>query len=153
MPEALGPIGLCAAQEQAIFQCTSGMRVIAICADSAPAQGYVQYRYGQPGNIELQHPAAPQGSGTLAYATTAYSGGGEAQISFSRGRYTYVVYSRTVRTGFGPEGNAPEFSAGVTVLRDGTPIVRKSCDRPETARLDVAAAQHRLPEADFIEHQ
>ncbi|WP_431470425.1 hypothetical protein [Sphingosinithalassobacter sp. LHW66-3] len=140
---------LCKPVEQVIFECGLGERTVAICAGGSGETRYVQYRYGTADALELQHPAQPFGSGTLAWSSTPYSGGGEAQISFDNGAYTYVVYSRTVRTGFGEGGNAPEFSAGLFVQRDGRTISRKSCTDPAAAEVDIAAAQELLPPGAF----
>lgn len=141
----------CQSGERVLFQCAMGSRNVAICAGGEGRARYVQYRFGGASRIELEYPQRRSGTGTLAYASTPYSGGGEAQIHFRNGAYTYVVYSRTVRTGFGKEGNRPEFSAGLFVKRDGRVLSQRSCTAPRDASIDLAAAQRVLPEGDFID--
>ncbi|MBS1792728.1 MAG: hypothetical protein JSS81_02670 [Acidobacteria bacterium] len=53
------PKSLCAAREQTIWTCTTTRaKVLSICAskDLAEDRGYVQYRYGVPGKVELEYP-------------------------------------------------------------------------------------------------
>src|SRR5689334_9746654 len=70
-----GP-SLCRAGEQALFQCRIGARTVSLCGGTGAAnQAYVQYRFGRPGQVELAYPEG--GSGTLSWASTGYSGGGE----------------------------------------------------------------------------
>jgi hypothetical protein len=82
-------------------------------------------------------------------ARTGYSGGGELQAVFHNGAWTYVVYERTIRTGFAGR-NAPSFTAGVDVLRNGAIVSRRSC-RDSQAQFSGAAVTN-LPERDFVEH-
>ena len=54
------------------------------------------------------------------WARIGYSGGGELQIAFDKGKRRYVVYSRTIRTSFSPEDNNPPGGGdGLVVLRNG----------------------------------
>lgn len=130
---------LCRPGEVPVFSCAIGTRVAAVCT----GRGGPVYRFGRPGRVELT-------ARNLSIATRAYSGGGETQISFRRGAFTYVVYDRTVRTAFGADGrNDPAITAGVAVRRGGRTISDRQC-RGE-ATLDTARAA-RLPAGGFIEH-
>ena len=82
-------------------------------------------------------------------ARTGYSGGGELQAVFQNGAWTYLVYERTIRTGFARH-NAPSFTAGVDVLRNGAIVSRRSC-RDSRAQFSSTAITN-LPEGDFVEH-
>lgn len=110
----------CAADEQELFSCAAGAKQIAVCGvTNAQGQKTAQYRYGS-GKPEIVLDGG-------RFASVGYSGGGEAQIEFANGGVRYIVYSRTVRTGFDEEGNKPEFTDGVLVVRDGQPIAERNC--------------------------
>ena len=56
---------LCRASEKTIWTCTTTKNKIAsVCAskDLAEDKGYVQYRFGAPGKIELEYPKMREGS-------------------------------------------------------------------------------------------
>ena len=56
---------LCRAGEQTIWTCTTVKnKVASVCAskDLAEETGYVQYRFGSPGKIELEYPKEREGS-------------------------------------------------------------------------------------------
>ena len=138
------PTGFCRAGETTLFACTAGAKRIAVCARG----GFVQYRYGAPGKLELAYPARA-GAGQLDRVQVPYSGGGEAQIGFDRGGLRYVVFSRMIRTGFGPEGNRPVFESGVMVLQEGKKLSDRRCTRPDDAEIDMDQAERLLPEGDL----
>jgi hypothetical protein len=146
-PAELAPAGLCGPREAAIFACDISDRSVAVCVGE---DGHAQYRAGRPGRVELASP--PRGEG-LSYASRGYSGGGESQVRFTRGAYAYVVYSGVYRTAFGPDGrHDPAFVSGLVVTRGGRTIMQRKCIRPADAVLDLPAAQKRMPEAEFLEH-
>lgn len=144
-PSTLDP-RFCAAGERVLFGCMAGAKAVSLCARGKA----VQYRYGAPGRSELIFPETAGGTG-LTVASTGYSGGGESQVSFARAGVRYVVYSRTVRTNFGPGGNDPKFTAGVAVMRNGRQIAHRRCTSPEDATLDQAAAERLLPLGEFVQ--
>ena len=49
----------CRAQEQTIFACALGTKMVAVCAshDLSPTRGYVQYRFGQKNAPAFTFPA------------------------------------------------------------------------------------------------
>ena len=137
--EAAPAGGLCKAGEPILFECAAGAKRIAVCG-SKP-----EYRFGTPASLDLNVSAG------MHFAYTGYSGGGEAQISVPNGAYRYVVYSNTIRTGFGAGGNKPRFEAGVTVQRDGKTIATRKCTAPAHASIDEELAGKLLPEGAFID--
>lgn len=147
---------LCNAGETALMQCATGVKQVAVCASKGSGGG-VQYRFGAPDKVELVYPAdMTHGTGTMKWASTGYSGGGEMQIQFRNGEVTYLVYSRMVRTGFGPDGhNNPQDSLGVTVQRGGKTISELRC-KPQRMQggaddwIDEARTRAVLPEGEFI---
>jgi hypothetical protein len=139
---------LCTAGETVIFSCTAGPRTISLCGAADSARG-AQYRAARGTTRELTYPLG-EGSGTMRRASTGYSGGGEAQVQFDNDGFTYVVYSRVVRTRFDGKGNEPAFSAGVAVIKNGKTVGERICTAPSDAVLNAAAAASYMPERDFL---
>jgi len=141
---------LCRPGETVLFSCASGARTMSVCGAADPAQG-AQYRVGRGATRELTYPAGDAtGSGTMRSATAPYSGGGEAQIQFDNGGFTYVAYSRILRTRFDGKGNDPAFSAGVAVIKGDKTVAERICTAPADADLNVAAATPYMPVGEFI---
>ena len=112
-PRSLGR--LCANDEQVVFACKTGEKAVSVCAsrEASRTSGYIQYRFGKPGSLEMTLPAnrvIPPQSATGA--TETYSGGGAAWLRFRQGAYGYVVYTGIGR--WGPKGETREV-AGVVV--------------------------------------
>ncbi|HEY0115027.1 MAG TPA: hypothetical protein VGB54_04840, partial [Allosphingosinicella sp.] len=144
---------LCAPGETPLFQCRIGSRRAAVCGGrSASGQAYAQYRYGRPGALELAYPATTNGgTGNMVRAIIPYSGGGEAQFHFTNEGHQYVVYSRMVRTRFDGRNNAPRFSAGIMVRRDGRTLADRACSDGQDANVDLGAAEPFIPEGEPVE--
>ncbi len=141
---------LCQSGETVLFSCGSGARTMSVCGAADPAQG-AQYRASRGTTLELTYPAGDTpGSGTMRSATAPYSGGGEAQIQFDNGGFTYVAYSRIVRTRFDGQGNDPAFSAGVAVIKNGKTVAERICTAPADADLNVEATTPYMPVGEFI---
>jgi hypothetical protein len=119
----------CAADEQVVFACRTGAKQVAVCAskDAAPTSGYVQYRFGRPGQPpELELPAEripPAGAATAD--NVPFSGGGASWMRFRRGDHAYVVYTGIGQ--WGPQGEVEE-RAGIVVERRGARIATLVCD-------------------------
>ncbi|MEA2206688.1 MAG: hypothetical protein QOE77_3464 [Blastocatellia bacterium] len=62
----LRPNSLCGTDEQIIFSCRlkRPVKIVSLCAspDLQREQGYLQYRFGLPGRIELEYPEGQQGT-------------------------------------------------------------------------------------------
>lgn len=139
---------LCRATEAVIFECRAGTKMIAVCGKrGGPAGKSAQYRFGNPGKLELTYPRDGATAGFLSYATAPYSGGGESQISFARGAHVYVVYERTQRTSFGADGrHDPKFEAGVFVKRRGKLLSSRKCTTPHDATINSTLAREFMKE-------
>lgn len=137
---------LCKSGETVIFQCGAGRRTIALCGSAAGART-VEYRFGTPAKLELVQSSQ---AGGMVQADVGYSGGGASQVRFNRGGYSYIVYSRMIRTGF-KDTNNPAFDAGVVVRKPGARDVKILCTAPSDAALDSSAARSYLPEAEFVD--
>ena len=83
---------LCERGERIAWSCRAGRRTISVCASpriSATA-GYIQYRIGRPGRLELQHPATrvhPRGRFRYSLAPN-----GNTSLEFDTGGHTYAVF-------------------------------------------------------------
>jgi hypothetical protein len=88
---------LCRAEEQVIFSCTAApaARTVSLCASSAldHRRGYLQYRFGKPGAIELQFPQA-RANTQLAFRYAHYFRAqvDRTEISFDDQGYRYTIF-------------------------------------------------------------
>ena len=90
-----------------------------------------------------------RGGGAIRFASVPYSGGGEAQLSFTRGPYRYVVYSRVVRTNFtAGEPNDPQLDDGVLVLKNGKRIADYGCSPEALHPVDYDFSEKYAEKAD-----
>lgn len=109
---------LCATNEDIYFSCPlSNGRIVSICAhgNNSPRAGYVQYRYGSLGNIELAYPPRRTPPESIFYYVNATEGSASRDVlKFKNGRYVYVLYQA--------------FFSGLTVLQDGKVIFKETCE-------------------------
>jgi len=88
---------LCRAEEQVIFSCTvtPGARTVSLCASGVldHRRGYVQYRFGKPGAVELQFPQA-RANTQLAFRYAHYFRArvDRTEVSFDNQGYRYVIF-------------------------------------------------------------
>jgi len=88
---------LCRNEEQLIFSCTvaRGARTVSLCASSAldHRRGYLQYRYGRPGAVELQFPQA-RANTQLAFRYAHYLRArvDRTEIRFDNQGYRYTLF-------------------------------------------------------------
>lgn len=143
--------GWCRANESVIFSCQlKNRKTISVCGtESRAGAKTAQYRFGILGQPpELLWPEAG-GKDRLTFASAPYSGGGEAQLSFSRGDVTYVVYSRIVRTNFTPgEPNDPAISDGIMVLKGQKLVTDLICSDSDVAPVDYQLASEYADPSD-----
>jgi hypothetical protein len=123
------PRFLCAADEQVIFGCNSKDKMISLCAspDVSSTSGYMQYRFGTPGKIELTYPdkqAAPKGN--FMHSFEPYSGGFSERIRFENGKVQYVIFEDMISTG--PASPEKEMHQGVGILMPGKKASSRLCD-------------------------
>lgn len=88
----------CTDQEQIIFSCSLGKKSVSICAsaDFSAHGGYLQYRFGNPGAIELALPkstASPLSFQMVQARSLMFAGGGGGYLRFINEPYHYIVYS------------------------------------------------------------
>lgn len=133
-----------------MFSCGAGKKVISVCAskDIAPDHGYLQYRYGTPGKIEMTVPAdksAPAAKTVIA-GSLMFSGGGGDYLRFKAGDYEYIVYTAIGR-GWGEKD-------GVAIEHNGKRRGHVSCtDEPDsklgTSFYTKAGLAEDKPEQEF----
>ncbi len=136
LPQALAAqnqgASLCKNQEEPIFACTlKKRRAVAVCASQPPGGpgGYLQYRFGKPGNLEINVPDRAASSNWREQFKAKrlwYSAGGGNYLRVDRGPYAYVVYSA-----FGRWGE----KYGVMVWKDGAMVAHHACAGPALSRL------------------
>ena len=96
LPKECRTDGICGAS-QTLFDCTTDAgKHVAFCKDGAD----VQYRFGKPGNVELQYPAGGKG---------AFEGHW-GNIGDDEGRPTGFHYDRMTFTNQGVDGKAVEYT-------------------------------------------
>jgi hypothetical protein len=88
---------LCRADEQAFFACSiaRSTKIVSLCGSRYVdhRRGYVQYRYGNPGAIELQFPQARANTQRVfRYAHYFRAGVERTEISFDHQDYRYTVF-------------------------------------------------------------
>ena len=136
--QALERVSNCTATELVVFACRTGTKLVSVCADpaSGPKKGYLQYRFGKPGNreaLEINWPEnglPPQAAATGS--TETFSGGGAAWLRIRKGTYAYVVYSGIGR--WGPKGQT-QSKEGVVVEHQGKAIASLKCTQAATSEL------------------
>ncbi|MDR6393131.1 hypothetical protein [Paraburkholderia phenoliruptrix] len=119
---ACGPVfsqvaTLCNAHEEIYFSCHVGEKIVSVCASGniSPKNGYVQYRFGKLGRIELEYPKLPYPPmGFFSISDIDQGNVQTTHLKFKSGRYNYVVYSG--------------FPSGLYVKKDGRIISNLICD-------------------------
>lgn len=138
-PKTVTPASLCTPDETPLFSCAIKLKQVSVCGSGSQAI----YRFGQPGKIELS-------SRDLTIASHGYSGGGETQIAATNKGYTYIVYDKTMRTGFDQDGrNAPVSTSGLFIRSGGKTLASKLCD--DDAPI-ATRARTILPSGAFVPH-
>jgi hypothetical protein len=91
------PPSLCRIDERVIFACSvaGSAKLISLCSSSAidPKRGYLQYRFGKLGAVELQFPQA-RANTQLAFRYAHYFRAqvDRSEIGFDNKNYRYVIF-------------------------------------------------------------
>ncbi len=70
--------------------------MLSVCASKrlTKDEGYVQYRFGTPGKIELEYPASREGSQSkFTYSHYFRASVDRTEVGFTNGKYEYSVFS------------------------------------------------------------
>ena len=94
--QALQPNSLCARDERIIFSCPvkKPAKIVSLCASKnlSADQGYLQYRFGLPGKVELEFPTERTGTQQKFQYTHYFRAQVDlTEISFSNNGYEYQI--------------------------------------------------------------
>jgi hypothetical protein len=116
--EPLKGASLCAQDEKTIWSCeTAGRKTVSICGARSldKESGYVQYRFGRPGHVELEYPRQRQHTQT-AFTYFRYT---RPLVTFLGLRFKIDEYEYEVYDNSNEEAGAHSSEAGVTVTPAG----------------------------------
>jgi hypothetical protein len=107
---------LCEATEQAYFSCRidGGDALAALCGSvgATETSGYVQYRFGTPGNvIDTFPPELADSRAAFEWGTTMYSGGWDTRVRFEMEGQEHQLYDRAIKVSMSEK----DWSAGLLV--------------------------------------
>src|ERR1700674_3312279 len=120
-PSALQPNSLCARDERIIFSCPvkRPAKIVSVCAskDLTSEHGYLQYRFGLPGKIELEFPKDRIGT-QQKFQYTHYF---RARFDLTELTFTIDGYEYQVFDDYNGEENPAISSQGISVTAPGKP--------------------------------
>jgi hypothetical protein len=118
---ALQPNTLCARNERVIFSCPvqRPAKIVSVCGskDLTSEQGYLQYRFGLPGKIELEFPKVRTGTQSQFHLTHYF----RAQFDLTEINFTINGYEYQVFDDYNGEEKPAQSSQGVSVTAPGKP--------------------------------
>jgi hypothetical protein len=143
-PARLQPNTLCATSERVIFSCPvkRQAKIVSVCAakDLTSDRGYLQYRFGLPGKIELEYPKDRTGT----QQKFKYNHYFRAQFDTTSLGFTIDGYEYSVFDDYNSEEKPAMNSQGVSVSAPGKPKeVSLVCRVKATA--DFGALSDALP--------
>jgi len=88
---------LCENTEKVIFSCTikTSMKIVSLCSSQelTKERGYLQYRFGLPGKIELEFPKQrEQTQSAFKYSHYFRAQFDQTEISFAQNNYEYAIF-------------------------------------------------------------
>jgi hypothetical protein len=123
---------LCNTQEQIIFSCSLGKKMVSVCAsnDFSASSGYLQYRFGQKDALELAFPDLTESAPAAQFVqaqTLMFAGGGGGYLRFINEPYHYIVYA-AIGKGWGTKD-------GVAVEKNNQLIANLECQDIPVSKL------------------
>jgi hypothetical protein len=124
---SLAAASLCTKDEKVVFSCSlkRSMKTVSLCSSPKLTKkaGYLQYRFGVPGKIELEFPDNRTES-LKAFKYNHYFRAmvDSTEISFSRNGYTYTVFDE-----YNGEEKPAVSEQGLTVTTDSKREVKYKC--------------------------
>lgn len=120
-PNTVQPNTLCAKDERVIFSCPvkRPAKIVSVCAakNLTSVQGYLQYRFGLPGKIELEYPKDRKGT----QEKFQYNHYFRARFDMTSINFTIDGYEYSVFDDYNGEEKPEIFSRGVSVTAPGKP--------------------------------
>src|SRR5215510_11537040 len=137
---------LCEKGEKTVFSCElkRPVKIVSLCSspELTRERGYLQYRFGLPGKIELAFPERRENSQqSFQYKHYFRAQVDLTQISFTSGNYTYSVFDD-----YNGEEKPASSQQGVTVTPPEGKDVKMVCRGRATA--DFASLADALPNED-----
>ncbi len=112
-------VGHCAAGDVAFLSCTvEGGKTLSMCGSAPGTGGWLQYRFGNLGDVELAFPDDSSYS-RFTYEATTQSRSISDNVYFVNGIYHFTVSH--------PGGGIDQSFAGVVVEKDGKHVTTKQC--------------------------
>lgn len=138
--QALQPNSLCARDERIIFSCLvkKPAKIVSLCASKnlSADQGYLQYRFGLPGKVELEFPKERTGTQQKFQYTHYFRAQVDlTEISFSNNGYEYQITDD-----YNGEEKPAQSIQGIMVTAPGKPK-------------EVSLACRTKPKADYTDLQ
>ena len=138
--QALQPNSLCARDERIIFSCPvkKPAKIVSLCASKnlSADQGYLQYRFGLPGKVELEFPTERTGTQQKFQYTHYFRAQVDlTEISFSNNGYEYQITDD-----YNGEEKPAQSIQGIMVTAPGKPK-------------EVSLACRTKPKADYTDLQ
>src|SRR5262245_56958717 len=139
--QTLQPNSLCAKDERIIFSCPvrKPAKIVSLCASKALTsdRGYLQYRFGLPGKVELEFPKDRSGS-QQKFQYTHYF---RAQVDQTEISLTNNGYEYAITDDYNGEEKPAQSIQGVSVTAPGKPKeVSLSCrTKPKADYTDLQA--------------
>ena len=138
--QALQPNSLCARDERIIFSCPvkKPAKIVSLCASRnlSADQGYLQYRFGLPGKVELEFPKERTGTQQKFQYTHYFRAQVDlTEISFSNNGYEYQITDD-----YNGEEKPAQSIQGIMVTAPGKPK-------------EVSLACRTKPKADYSDLQ
>ena len=116
---ALQPNTLCDRNERVIFSCRvkRPAKIVSVCAskDLTSERGYLQYRFGLPGKIELEYPKDRTGTQTKFQYTHYF----RAQVDLTEISFNVNGYEYQVTDDYNGEEKPAQTIQGVSVTAPG----------------------------------
>lgn len=156
-------LSLCNADEAILFSCPirGQNKTLSVCGSKkiTESAGYIQYRFGTKGKIDLRYPEAkrpPLGLFTKKYSASYGSGSNstvlDASVTFHTGQHTYVIYSDWIN-GTPDELNNDRrgvygYHIGVKVYKKNKVIGKLVCDGDQGLIGDPKDIEENFP--DFL---
>ena len=140
-PGVLQPNSLCAKDERIIFSCPikRPAKIVSLCSskDLTSDRGYLQYRFGLPGKIELEYPKDRTGTQQKFHYTHYF----RAQFDLTEISFTNDGYEYQITDDYNGEEKPAQSIQGVSVTSPGKPKeVNLSCrTKPKADYTDLQA--------------
>jgi hypothetical protein len=106
---------LCTPDEQVFFSCELPKKIVSLCSAGNAGAGYMEYRFGQPGDIELRYRGG-SGANAAFMRTDVLGASNAADVIWFENRGVHYVLNFPVR-------GAPSLE----VIKSGRTLARMSC--------------------------